>query len=288
MIDIIYDVLVDTLKTLPFLYLTYLFMEYLEDYAKNGSVKLLTKYPAAGPVVGAVLGVIPQCGFSAAAASLYSGGVITLGTMMAIFLSTSDEMLPLMISEQFPLSKIGLILGSKIVIGLISGLAVDFAFRRWAEKHDYKIHKIHDLCRDDHCGCDEEGGNIFLSALIHTIKIAAFLVIVSFFAALLINAIGEKNLSAFLKGKAVFGVFITALIGMVPNCAASVCLTTLYMDGLITFGQVMAGLLTGAGVGLLVLFRSNRHSLKGDMKIASMLYAIGVFWGLILSLPYMF
>jgi len=288
MLDIIVDVLLDTLKTLPFLYITYLFMEYLEDYAKSGSIRLLTKYPAAGPVVGAVLGVIPQCGFSAAAASLYSGGVITLGTMIAIFLSTSDEMLPLMISEQFPLSKMSLILGGKIVIGLVSGLLVDFAFKRWAERHDYKIHKIHDLCEEDHCGCDEDGGNIFLSALIHTIKIAAFLVIVSFFAALFINAIGEKNLSAFLKGKAILGVFITGLIGMVPNCAASVCLTTLYMDGLITYGQVMAGLLTGAGVGLLVLFRSNRHSLKGNMKIAGLLYAIGVFFGLLLSLPYMF
>ncbi|MCR4782791.1 MAG: arsenic efflux protein [Lachnospiraceae bacterium] len=283
MLDIVLDVFIDTVKIIPFLYITFLVMEYLEDVAKTGSIKLLKKYPAIGPVVGSAAGAFPQCGFSAAASSLYSGGVITLGTLIAIFLSTSDEMLPILISEKVSFNTILSILGMKFVIGLISGLIIDAVFKVINKKHPHKEHHIHDICEDDHCGC-EENHNIFLASLKHTVEVAFFIFVVSFLAACLIEGIGQDNLSAFLEGNEILGVFLAALVGLIPNCGASVALTTLYLNHLITYGQAMAGLLVSAGVGLVVLFRTNRRNIKGSISIVVLLYIIGVLWGLILSM----
>lgn len=283
MLDIILETGMDTVKIIPFLYLTFLLMEYLEDVAKTGSIKLLKKFPAVGPVVGAAAGTFPQCGFSAAAASLYSGGVITLGTLIAIFLSTSDEMIPILISEKAPVETILSIVGVKFAIGLVSGLIIDVLFRLWNRKHAHTEHHIHDLCEDDHCGC-EESHNIFLASLKHTVEVIIFIFIVSLIAAILIEGIGQDNLSAFLGRNEILGIFLSGIVGLIPNCGASVALTTLYLKGLITYGQVMAGLLVSAGVGLLVLFRTNSRNIKGSISIVVLLYIVGVIWGLILHM----
>lgn len=283
MLDIILETGLDTVKIIPFLYLTFLLMEYLEDVAKTGSIKLLKRFPAIGPVVGAAAGIFPQCGFSAAAASLYSGGVITLGTLIAIFLSTSDEMIPILISEKAPLTTILSIVGVKFAIGLISGLLIDILFRIWNRRHPHTEHHIHDLCEDDHCGC-EEYHNIFLASLKHTLEVVVFIYVISLVAAFLIEGIGQDNLSAFLGRNEILGIFLSGIIGLIPNCGASVALTTLYLKGLITYGQVMTGLLVSAGVGLLVLFRTNRRNIKGSISIVVLLYIVGVIWGLILHM----
>ena len=283
MLDIILETGLDTVKIIPFLYLTFLLMEYLEDVAKTGSIKLLKRFPAIGPVVGATAGTFPQCGFSAAAASLYSGGVITLGTLIAIFLSTSDEMIPILISEKAPLTTILSIVGAKFAIGLVSGLIIDVLFRLWNRRHPHTEHHIHDMCEDDHCGC-EENHNIFLASLKHTLEVAVFIYVISLVAAFLIEGIGQDNLSAFLGRNEILGIFLSGIIGLIPNCGASVALTTLYLKGLITYGQVMTGLLVSAGVGLLVLFRTNRRNIKGSISIVVLLYIVGVIWGLILHM----
>ncbi len=283
MLDIVLETGLDTVKIIPFLYLTFLLMEYLEDVAKTGSIKLLKRFPAIGPVVGAVAGTFPQCGFSAAAASLYSGGVITLGTLIAIFLSTSDEMIPILISEKAPLTTILSIVGVKFAIGLISGLLIDVLFRIWNRRHPHTEHHIHDMCEDDHCGC-EENHNIFLASLKHTLEVVVFIYVISLVAAFLIEGIGQDNLSAFLGRNEILGIFLSGIIGLIPNCGASVALTTLYLKGLITYGQVMTGLLVSAGVGLLVLFRTNRRNIKGSISIVVLLYIVGVIWGMILHM----
>ena len=283
MLDIILETGLDTVKIIPFLYLTFLLMEYLEDVAKTGSIKLLKRFPAIGPVVGATAGTFPQCGFSAAAASLYSGGVITLGTLIAIFLSTSDEMIPILISEKAPLTTILSIVGAKFAIGLVSGLIIDVLFRLWNRRHPHTEHHIHDMCEDDHCGC-EENHNIFLASLKHTLEVVVFIYVISLVAAFLIEGIGQENLSAFLGRNEILGIFLSGIIGLIPNCGASVALTTLYLKKLITYGQVMTGLLVSAGVGLLVLFRTNRRNIKGSISIVVLLYIVGVIWGLILHM----
>lgn len=224
MLDIVLETGLDTVKIIPFLYLTFLLMEYLEDVAKTGSIKLLKRFPAIGPVVGAAAGTFPQCGFSAAAASLYSGGVITLGTLIAIFLSTSDEMIPILISEKAPLTTILSIVGVKFAIGLISGLLIDILFRIWNHRHPHTEHHIHDLCEDDHCGC-EENHNIFLASLKHTLEVVVFIYVISLVAAFLIEGIGQDNLSAFLGRNEILGIFLSGIIGLIPNCGASVILS---------------------------------------------------------------
>ena len=299
--DILPEVALDTLKLLPFLYLTYLFMEWLEDKAGEKSAALLRKFRNAGPLIGSAAGAIPQCGFSAAAASLFSGRVITIGTLIAIFLSTSDEMLPLLISSQADISVILKIILSKFAIGVVTGFVIDFVYRAIKKRQAIKLaggkkndgptayfmaenYTIHELCEDEHCGCEDEHSNIFLSALKHTLKIGLFIFVISFLAAILVESFGEERVAAFLAGNEIGGIFVTALIGLIPNCGASVLLTTLYLDGLITTGQAMAGLLVAAGVGLLVLFRTNRRHLKSNIGILVLLYTCGALWGLLINI----
>ena len=275
--ELIADTLIDTGKIVPFLFLTYLLMEYLEDKAGEKTIDLIKRKGQAGPFAGAVLGLLPQCGFSAAAASLFAGGVITTGTLLAIFLSTSDEMLPILLSEAVPAGTILKILLCKAVLGMATGFLVDgtICLRKKIAGQDKKIH---DLCEQDHCHCEE--GNIFLSALRHTVQVAVYILILSFAAGLLMELIGKETISAFLADRAVAGVFLTALIGLIPNCAASVMITELFLKGFLSSGQMIAGLLVGAGVGLFVLFRTNRR-LKENLRITLALYGAGVIWGLL-------
>lgn len=278
-IESLLDTVKDTATLIPFLFITYLAMEWLESKTENQSIAMLSRIGKFGPAFGAGVGIIPQCGFSAAAASLYSGGVISLGTVLAVFLSTSDEMVPIFISAAVNPSVIGRILAAKFIIALITGFTVDIAVR--VVNYTFRTHKhIHDLCEQDHCGCEDEEGGIIRSAFVHTVKITVFIFLISLVISLLIGFTGEEAIASFLTGIPVLGVFLSGLIGLIPNCAASVIITQLYLQGLLTAGQLLAGLLVSAGVGLLVLVRTNRHQSE-NLKVISVLYGAGVAWGIL-------
>lgn len=280
--DLLMDTIKDTVTLIPFLFITYLVMEWLERKTEDQSVALLSRIGKFSHVLGAGIGLIPQCGFSAGAASLYSGGVITAGTLLAVFLSTSDEMIPIFLSSSVAPATIGKILAAKFVIALISGIVVDAAshvirYGFHADKH------IHDLCERDHCGCEDEEGSIVHSALVHTLKITGFIFIVSLALSLLLGYAGEESVASILTAVPVLATILTGIIGLIPNCAASVVITQMYLEGLLTCGQLMSGLLVGAGVGLLVLFRSNNHY-KENVAITATLLGLGIFWGILIDM----
>lgn len=280
MADILLDTVLDTLKLIPFLFLTYLAMEYLEHRTSQKVLIWVRKAGNFGPLIGGVLGAVPQCGFSAAASGLYAGRVISLGTLIAIYLSTSDEMLPILISEQAPAKLIFSILGIKILVGIFWGFLCDHVFFRNANAHEH-IH-IHTMCEEDHCNCDK---GIFSSALKHTGQITVFILVISLVLNGVITYIGSDALSNLILNNKVWGPVITGLIGLIPNCAASVVITQLYLEGGLGFGALMAGLLTGAGVGWMVLARAS-HSVKETLKVIAVLYVTGVVSGLLLGLVF--
>ena len=282
-LDALLDAVIDTAKLLPFLFLTYLFMEWLERRTEARSAEGLRRVGRFGPLFGGVVGVVPQCGFSAAAASLFSGGVITVGSMIAVFLSTSDEMLPIFLSEAVRAGVIGKILLTKVLIAVATGFLVDFLLRLIRRKAPSEKH-IHDLCEQDHCGCEEdEEGGILLPALRHTLQITLFIFIISFVIGLLVEGLGTHVITRYLTERRVLGTFLAGLIGLIPNCAASVMITELFLAGILTSGQMLAGLLVGAGVGLLVLFRTNRHHLREDLQVTAFLFVCGLLWGLLID-----
>ena len=291
--DVLQDAVVDTLYLIPFLFVTYLFMEWLEHKTGERTQAAIARAGKAGPVLGAVLGVVPQCGFSAAAATLYAGRVIGLGTLFAVFLSTSDEMLPIFIAEQVPVETIANILGLKVVIGIAFGLLVDLVLR--LRHRPEEPLRIHELCERDKCdcnhdcetckenpelvyehhddcaqGCDHshhghehahDGGwkGIALSAAKHTVQVTLFVFLVSLALNVVLELVGEDALGNFLTANSALAVFGSALVGLIPNCAASVAIAQLYVEGVLSFGACMAGLLSAAGIGLLVLLRTNRR-----------------------------
>lgn len=276
--DIIMDTLTDSVKLLPFLFLTYLCMELLEHKAGEKLLNKISVVDKAGPFLGAVFGVVPQCGFSAAASSLFAGRVITVGTLLAIYLSTSDEMLPILLSEAVPLPTIFGILGTKMLIAMISGFLVELCLHRLLHRTDDEM-DIHAVCEGEHCHCED---GVFVSACKHTLHIFLYLLLISFVLNLLIAWVGERTLAGFFSDIPLLGQMAAALIGLIPNCAASVVITSLYVDGIIGAGMMMAGLLANAGVGLLVLFRLNKNS-RQNMEIICLLYVFAVCWGLIIS-----
>lgn len=274
--------LIDTLRLVPFLFVTYLAMEALEHKAGDRAEAAIHKAGAAGPAIGAVLGVFPQCGFSAAAATLYAGRVITFGTLIAVFLSTSDEMLPIFIAEQVDPIVILKILGAKLLIGLIMGFLVD-GVMRIARRRGADDMSIHELCERDRCHCHGGGGGgILKSAVKHTLQVTLFIFIITLVLEAVIEGVGEDVLAEFLGANPSLSVFASALVGLIPNCAASVVITELYLEGTLAAGAMMSGLLVSAGVGLLVLFRTNRP-VRRNIAILAVLYGIGVMWGLIIS-----
>lgn len=285
--DSLLDAGMDTIKLVPFLFVTYLVMEALERHTEEKSQELIRKENVGrfGPVFGAVVGIVPQCGFSAAAASLYAGGLISLGTLLAVFLSTSDEMLPLLISAQVPVLRMVKILAVKAFLALLTGLVIDILLRDFHYRHHQHAQEkhIHDLCEQEHCGCEEEEGSVLKSALVHTLHITVFVFLITLVLTLVVEGFGEDVVRDLLTGHPAAGVFLSSLVGLIPNCASSVMLTQLYLDGLIEAGQMLGGLLVSSGVGLLVLFRTNSHHLKENVKITGILYAAGVFWGLVLT-----
>lgn len=224
------------------------------------------------------MGVVPQCGFSAAAATLWAGRVITLGTLFAVFLSTSDEMLPIFIAEQVPVVVILKILAAKIVIGMVMGFLVD-AGMRIARRIDSPLH-IHELCERDHCHCHDGEGGILKSAIKHTLQVTLFVFLITLVLNGVLEVVGEDVLGEFLSANPALSVFGAALVGLVPNCAASIVVAQLYVSGVLGSGAMLAGLLVSAGVGLLVLVRTNRHW-KQNVAIIAGLYVTGVVWGFI-------
>ena len=341
LIDILLDAGKDTLSLVPFLLVTYLALETLEHVAGdrvNGAIK---RAGAAGPVVGSLLGMVPQCGFSAMAATLYAGRVVTLGTLVAVFLSTSDEMLPLLLAEQVPVQTMAMLLASKALIALVTGFIVDAAIRglrRNARAHaairrtvlgtaanpahvncahddhsggdiidevaeaGVSADHIHELCERDHCGCDEDEDerdhghdhghshshkgapvlSIIRSAISHTVQVSVFIFLVTLVLVAVLETFGESAIEQFLRGNETLAVLGSALVGLIPNCSASVVITQLYLEGALQLAPMLAGTLISAGVGYLVLFRTNRSARENAVFLV-MMYVIGAGWGLILS-----
>ncbi|XCP84572.1 putative manganese transporter [Roseburia hominis] len=279
LIDIIMDAALDTAKLIPFLFLTYLAMEYLENKAGEKTVEFLLGAGKKGPLIGGILGVVPQCGFSAAAANLYSGGVITVGTLIAVFLSTSDEMLPILLSERTKVSAILLILGGKMTAGVVAGIIVDFVVRMRHKGEQRGLH-IHEICERDHCHCEE--GSILKSAFTHSVQIVLFIFVITLALNGLVEWIGMERIVRMISSYPFVSIFLTALVGLIPNCAASVAITTFYLEGVLSAGSMFAGLLSCAGIGLLVLFRTHRNW-KVNLQIMGCLYVISVVCGILVE-----
>ncbi len=272
--EVIIDALVDTLKIVPFLFIAFLIMEFIEHkFNKKGKEKI-KKAGKQGPLFGSLLGAIPQCGFSAMATNLYATRIITLGTLIAVYLSTSDEMLPILVSEGAPVSVILKFLILKILIGMAFGFIIDLILRK---KHKNNNYEIEDFCKKEHCHCSH---SLVMSSLKHTFSITVFILIVNLVLNVGMHYFGEEKLSEMLFKDSLFAPFITALIGLIPNCGASVVLTELYLASAISFAACLAGLLTGSGVALALLFKVNKNK-KEDIKIVIILYLIGSLSGVI-------
>ena len=279
-LDILLDAVIDTAKLIPFLFVTYLAMEYLERHVGERSEETIRRAGPLGPIVGAIIGVVPQCGFASAAATLYAGRVVTLGTLFAVFLSTSDEMIPIMIAEQVPVSFMVKVLLIKMGVGFSMGLAVDAVMRVARREGDGRMH-IDELCEAEHCHCDddhEHGHSILRSATWHTLQVTLFIFLVSLALGAVIELVGEATLAQFMSGNPALSVVTASVVGLIPNCAASVAITELYLQGALGAGAMIGGLLTSAGVGLLVLFRTNRP-LWQNLCIALALLGMGIVFG---------
>ena len=274
MLDIIQDTLLDTVKLLPFLFVTFLIIEYIEHKINNK--KIITKSKKFGPLFGSLLGVIPQCGISASATNLYATRIITLGTLISVYISTSDEMLPILIANKTNLGTIFKILGLKFLIGMISGFIIDLILRK-KEKLEVK-----QLCERDHCNCNHNH-SIIKSALKHTLSITLFIMIFSFIINIIFEYLGESFLENLFMKNTIFSYFLSSLVGLIPNCGASVLITELYINNTITLGATLSGLLTGAGIGLLILFKTNKN-IKENITIISIIYLIGIISGIIIDL----
>lgn len=272
--DIIIDTLIDTLKLVPFLFIAFLLIELFEHKFSKKSIKVVESSGKYGPILGSILGIIPQCGFSVMATNLYVTRLITLGTLISIYLSTSDEMLPILISEKAEFSLIIKILLIKLFIGMLAGFIIDKIFKVKKEKKNY------DICEEEHCHCKE---SIIISSLKHTLNIVIFILLINFILNICFNYLGQDYLSKILLKDSFFGPFISSLIGLIPNCGASVMLTELYINNAINFGSLISGLLTGSGIAIMILFKTNKHFLE-NLKVIGILYIVGVLSGIIIEL----
>ena len=281
----------DTLELVPLLFVTYLAMEAIEHSASAHVRAAVERSGKAGPVVGALLGALPQCGFSAMAATLYAGRVVTVGTLVAVVLSTSDEMVPVFLAHQEPLGRLAAIMGVKVVVGVVVGLVVDAVLRARHRDGDGHVH-IHELCEREHCHCDDGDGHdhghgdgrwaIVRSALVHTVQVTLFILAVTFVFGLVIDYVGQDALGELLADHPVRATFVAALVGLIPNCGASVAVTELFLDGVLATGPMLAGLLASGGVGLLVLWRTNADA-RQNALITVFVYLVAVLAGLLAS-----
>ena len=276
MTDIIKDTVFDLLKLLPFLYVAFLLIELLEHKFNKKINIIVQKSGRLGPLIGGLLGAVPQCGFSVFATNIYKTRVITLGTLFSIYLSTSDEMLPIMISSGMPFKTIFLIILFKVACGIAFGFLIDAIIM----KNKNHIEPDYHLCDDDHCDCEK---NVFKSSLKHTLNTALFIAIITLVLNIVFSYYGEDFISNIFMKKTIFGPFIGSLIGLIPNCGASVVLTELFINKAINLGTCMSGLLTGSGVAILVLFK-DRKNIKENLMIVLSLYLIGVLVGIFIEL----
>lgn len=281
MLEIIEETLIDAIKLLPFLFITYLIMEYIEHKMGEKTKNVIKKSGKLGPLFGSILGAFPQCGFSVSATNLYAGRVITLGTLIAVYLSTSDEMLPILISEAVSPIIILKILGMKLIIGMIAGFIIDVIINIFNKNKQKENNEIEHICEEEHCHCDEKG--ILKSSIHHTLNIFLFIVLITFLINIVVYFVGEETIASWILNKPILGPVISSLIGLIPNCAASVIITNLYLENVISLGSMIAGLLTGAGVGLAVLFKTN-NKLKENAGIVLLVYGIGVISGILIDL----
>lgn len=272
--EVIWHGFLDTLKIVGFLFLTYLLMEFIEHKAEDKTETLIRRAGVLGPLAGGALGAVPQCGFSAVAANLYTGRVITVGTLIAVFLSTSDEMLPIMIAGNIKISKVLLIIAYKCVVGIAVGFAVDFILK--LIKTPEEDINIDEICDNDNCHCER---GIVHSAIHHTVTTSLFVLIVTLVINAFVFFLGEDFLSG-MTDIPVLSHLLCAIVGLIPNCATSVALTKLAMSGVISSGAMMSGLFSGAGVGLLVLFKVNKRERENPIIVA-MLVAVGLIFGLL-------
>ena len=273
--DIVIDTLIDGVKLIPFLFIAFLIIELIEHKLSKKNKNLITKTGKFGPMFGSILGMFPQCGFSVLATNLYVTRIITLGTLISIYLSTSDEMLPILLSQNVEVGIIIKILLIKLFIGMVSGFIIDFILR----KKEFKVEVDYEICHEENCHCKE---HLLLSVIKHTIHITLFLMIISFLLNCLLEYTGVLDTNNIIANNP-FSVFVTSLIGLIPNCGASVMITTLYLKDIISFASMISGLLTGSGVALLVLFRSNKK-ISENILILSLIYFIGSISGLIIEL----
>ena len=274
--EVLLDTLIDTLKLIPFLFLAFLLIEYMEHKLSKKSRNAISKAGRFGPFFGSLLGAIPQCGFSVMATNLYATRIVTLGTLIAIYLSTSDEMLPVLIANHASFSLIIKILLVKIIIGIICGMLIDLIIKPKKEtKYEH-----YEICEHDHCDCEH---SIIKSSLKHTFSILIFIIIITFILNYAMNFVSEETLKNLFYSNSVLGPIFSSLIGLIPNCSASVLITQLYIDNIISFGTTISGLLSGSGVALLVLFKQNKN-IKENIIILITVYIIGVISGIILNI----
>lgn len=277
MLETIVETIIDNLKLFPFLFAAYLLLEYLEHKASERTMNLVAKSERKGPFIGAICGIVPQCGFSAVAANFYAAHIITLGTLVAIFLSTSDEMLPVMLAQSLPLKTIAVIVGYKFVYGLICGLMIDSCLKTQSLHAD-----ISSLCRNENCPCEKENSLVY-AAFFHAAKITVFIFAVSLILNIGMEYVSFSGNQGSILTAPLTGEFVGALFGLIPNCSSSVILTQLYMEGSINLSTMLSGTLSGSGVGILVLFKIN-HNLKQNFKILLLVYILGVIGGIISNL----
>ena len=271
MLDCFLDGLIDTLRVFPFLLVSFYIIELLEH--KINSNKKLEHSGKYGPILGSILGIIPQCGIASIATNLYVTGIITLGTLISVFLSTSDEMIPILLSEKVNIKLILIILGIKLLVGLISGLLIDLI-------HPKKITTHYEVCKEEHCHCEE---HLLISAFKHTLNITLFILIIN----IVLNFIFEFSLNSILNNiflqNSFLSPLVTSLIGLIPNCASSIVITKLYLASSISFGSMISGLLTNSGIALVILFKTNKDK-KENFIIIGLTYLISIVIGIILNL----
>ena len=280
MFDIIKDTVLDSVRLLPFLFIAFLIIEFFEHKLKDKSKKVISKSKKFGPLVGSILGIFPQCGFSVIATNFYITRIISLGTLISIYLSTSDEMLPILLSEKVPLIEIVKILFIKIFISMLIGIIIDILL---SKKETRKIQKEEldcEICHDEHCGCEK---SILKSAVFHKVKTLFFILVVSFFLNIAFHYIDSEILSKTFMKNNIFAPFLTSLIGLIPSCGASIMITELFLNEVINFSSLIAGLLTGSGVAILLLFKQNKNK-KENILILLLVYLIGSISGVVLEL----
>lgn len=271
--EILLDTIIDVLKLIPFLFIAFLIIEIIEHKISDKSKKMISKSGKFGPIIGSLLGAIPQCGFSVVATNLYITRIVSLGTLISIYLSTSDEMLPILISNNMPLMDILKIIGIKVILGMFYGFIIDLIYRK-SEKKNFHI------CEDDDCDCEE---SLIKSSIIHTLKTVLFIFIVSLILNICFEYIGKENIEKVFMSSSIFAPLISCLIGLIPNCASSVIITEIYLNNVITLGTAIGGLLTNSGLSLLVLFKNNKN-IKENLIIVAIIYFIGVISGIIINL----